>query len=162
MHFLLLAPSGILLILLFLHSWRYRGRRMTLTFFSLCLAFGILRGNLIHYIITRYLGGDSLPYLFLRPVVKVWNASIQECIGWMFALYLSWSTVEWVLTRQSKDSSVPLFRLIGLSGIFMGAVSYAVEAAAAGVKWWVWVFPIRNPYFVEVPFAGIVAWISVA
>lgn len=160
MHLLLLIPSSLLLILLFAHSWRYRGRTITLAFFGLCFAFGVLRGNIIHYIITTYLGGESLPYLFLRPVVKVWNASLQECIGWIFALYLSWSIVEWIMTRQGKNS-VGIFRLIGLSCFLMGSIAYAVEAAAAGVRWWVWVFPIKNPFFADVPFAGIVAWMSV-
>ncbi|HUU26833.1 MAG TPA: tetratricopeptide repeat protein [archaeon] len=160
MHLLLLVPSSFLLILLFLHSWHYRGRGVTLAFFISSFAFGVLRGNLIHLIITRYFGGETLPYLFLRPMVKIWHASVQECIGWVFALYLSWSTVEWVLSRQGHDK-VPLFRLIGLSAFFMGTISYAVEAAAAGVKWWVWIFPIKNPFLADVPFAGIVAWISV-
>jgi|GEM_PF-2694482 tetratricopeptide (TPR) repeat protein len=162
MHLLLMLPSSILLILLFLHSWRYRGRRVTLAFFLICFIFGIIRGNTIHYIITSYFKGDSLPYLFVQPMVRIANASLQECIGWIFALYLSWSTVEWVLARQSGGEKIGLFRLIGLSGILMGCVAYAVEAAAAGVKWWVWVFPIKNEFFADVPFAGIIAWISVA
>lgn len=162
MHLLLILPSSILLILLFLHSWRYRGRRVTLVFFVTCFIFGIIRGNTIHYIITSYLKGESLPYLFVQPMVRIANASLQECIGWIFALYLSWSTVEWVLARQSGGKKIGLFRLIGLSGILMGCVAYAVEAVAAGVKWWVWVFPIKNAFFADVPFAGIIAWISVA
>ncbi len=160
MHLLLLLPSSLLLLVLLLHSWRYRGRKVTLAFFGLCFAFGVLRGNVIHYIITDYLGGETLPYQFLRPVVKLWNASLQECIGWIFALYLSWSLVEWVLAHQGKER-VGIFRLIGLAAFVMGAISYAVETAAAGVKWWVWVFPIGNHWFADVPFEGIVAWISV-
>ncbi|MFH1069326.1 MAG: tetratricopeptide repeat protein [Candidatus Glassbacteria bacterium] len=162
MHLLLMIPSSLLLVLMFLHSWRYRGRNVTIAFFSLCLGFGILRGNTIYYIITQYLGGDTLPYLFLRPVVRIGNASIQECIGWIFALYLCWSTVEWVLARQGGRQTIGLYRLIGLTGFLMGAVAYAVEAAAVGVKWWVWVFPIKNPFFADTPFVGIVAWVSVA
>jgi len=162
MHFLLLLPSSFLLALLFLHSWRYRGRRPTLAFFILCFIFGVIRGNTIHYIITSYFKGESLPYLFVQPMVRIANASLQECIGWIFALYLSWSAVEWVLARQSPGGKIGLFRLIGLSAILMGCVAYAVEAAAAGVKWWVWVFPIKNAFFADVPFVGIVAWISVS
>jgi len=160
MHLLLLIPSSILLVLLFLHSWRFRGRAVTLAFFGSCFVFGVIRGNLIHYICTGYLDETTLPYLFVRPVVRVWNASLQECIGWIFALYLSWSTVEWLLARQGKDK-VPLYRLIGLAAFFIGAMAYAVEAAAGGVKWWIWVLPIKNPFFADVPLAGIIAWISV-
>ncbi len=159
MHLLLMIPSSLLLLLLFLHSWHYRGRRATLIFFPACFAFGILRGNTIYHIITDLLGGTSLPYLMVRPVVKIWQASLQECIGWVFALYLSWSAVEWLITR-GRSTRVPLFRLIGMASLLMGAVAYAVEAAAAAVKWWVWTIPIRNPYYSDVPFAGIVAWIS--
>ena len=161
MHLLLMIPSSLLLVLMILHSWRYRGRGVTFAFFLLCFGFGILRGNLIYYIITQYLGGDTLPYLFLRPVARIGNASLQECIGWIFALYLCWSTVEWVLARQGGRETIGLYRLIGLTGFLMGGVAYAVEAASAGVKWWVWVFPIKNPFFVETPFIGIVEWISV-
>lgn len=160
MHLLLLLPSSILLALLFFHSWRYRGKAVTVAFFVSCFAFGVIRGNLIHYICNNYLGEETLPYLFVRPAAKVWNASLQECIGWIFALYLCWSTVEWLLARQGKHT-VPLYRLLGLAGFFMGCVAYAVEAAAGGVKWWIWVLPIKNPFFADVPLAGIIAWISV-
>ena len=160
MHLLLMIPSSLLLALLFIHSWRYRGKKTTLAFFGGCFIFGLIRGNVIYDIITGFLKGETLPYRFLRPVVSLGHASLQECIGWIFALYLCWSTVEWVLSRQG-NSKIGLFRLIGLSGFLMGGVSYAVEAASAAVKWWVWVFPIRNPFYAEVPFVGIVEWISV-
>jgi len=160
MHLLLMIPSSLLLLLLLLHSWHYRGRRATLIFFLACFAFGVLRGNTIYQIITNLLGGTTLPYLMVRPVIKVWQASLQECIGWIFALYLSWSTVEWLLTSGRDGEKVPLFRLAGLSALMMGAVAYAVEAAAAAVKWWVWTIPVRNPFYSDVPFAGVIAWIS--
>lgn len=160
MHLLLMIPSSLLLLLLFLHSWHYRGRRVTLVFFGACFAFGVLRGNTIYHIITNLLGGSSLPYLMVQPVVKIWQASIQECVGWIFALYLSWCVAERILTRGGSDR-VPLFRLIGMASLLMGAVAYAVEAAAAAVHWWVWTIPIRNPFYADVPFAGIIAWISV-
>ena len=161
MHLLLMIPSSLLLVMMFLHSWRYRGRSTTIAFFGLCFGFGLLRGNTILWIITTFLEGDTLPYLFLRPAIRLWNASLQECIGWMFALYICWSTAEWVLGRRGQDK-IGLYRLIGLAGLMMGAIAYAVEAAAASAHWWVWVFPIKNPYFVETPFVGIVAWISVS
>ena len=161
MHLLLMLPSSLLLVMMFLHSWRYRGRGVTIAFFGLCFGFGLLRGNTILWIITTFLDGDTLPYLFLRPAIRLWNASMQECIGWIFALYICWSTAEWVLGRRGQEK-IGLFRLIGLAGFMMGAIAYAVEAAAAAAQWWVWVFPIKNPYFVETPFVGIVAWISVS
>ncbi len=160
MHFILLIPSILLLALLFAHSWRYRGPAVTLWFFPASFVFGIIRGNLIFWIITRLLGGDSLPYLFVRPMIRIWNASLQECVGWTFILYLSWSLSERILARRGENT-VPVFRLIGLTCFLMGAASYAVEAVAAGVQWWVWAIPIKNPYFAKVPFAGIIAWISV-
>jgi len=160
MHLLLLIPSSLLLALLFAHSWKYRGRALTLGFFLASFVFGIIRGNLIYWIITRLLGGESLPYLFVRPVIRIWNASLQECVGWTFILYLSWSLSERILARRSEDP-VPVLRLIGLACLVMGAASYAVEAVAAGVQWWVWAIPIKNPFFALVPFAGITAWISV-
>jgi tetratricopeptide (TPR) repeat protein len=161
MHLLLMIPSSLLLVMMILHSWRYRGRGVTVAFFGLCFGFGLLRGNTIFWTITTFLGGDTLPYLFLRPAIRLWNASLQECIGWIFALYLCWSTAEWVLGRRGQEK-IGLYRLIGLTGFMMGAIAYAVEAAAASAQWWVWVFPIQNPYFVETPFVGIVAWISVS
>ena len=160
MHLLLLIPSSLLLALLFTHSWKYRGRALTLGLFLGGFVFGIIRGNLIYWIITRVLGGDSLPYLFVRPMIRIWNASLQECVGWTFIIYLSWSLSERILARRGEDS-VPVFRLLGLACLLMGAAAYAVESVAAGVQWWVWVIPIKNPYFAAVPFAGIMAWISV-
>ncbi|MEA2062799.1 MAG: tetratricopeptide repeat protein [Gemmatimonadota bacterium] len=196
MHLLLMIPSVLLLALLFTHSWKYRGRAVTISFFSLSFIFGIIRGNTIYWIITGFLGGDSLPYLFVRPMVHLWNASFQECVGWTFTLYLCWTVAERILARQDKGglsesanlryapvetrpynrtiaekiparqggdpgAAVPVYRLLGLACLLMGTVSYAVEAVAAGVQWWVWVIPIKNPHFADVPFVGIVAWISV-
>jgi tetratricopeptide (TPR) repeat protein len=160
MHLVLMIPSSLLLALLFAHSWKYRGRALTLSFFLASFAFGIIRGNLIHWIITQVMGGSSLPYLFVRPMIRILNASLQECVGWTFILYLSWSISERILARRGEDT-VPVFRLLGLACLLMGAASYAVESVAAGVQWWVWVIPIKNPFFAAVPFAGITAWVSV-
>ena len=151
----------LLLILLFLHSWRFRGKGVTLAFFSAGSAFGVIRGNLIHYISTVYLGEQSPPYLFTQPVIRLWNVSVQECLGWIFALYLSWSTVEWLLGRESK-TGVRIYRLVGLSAFFMGAVAYGAGVAAARLKWLIWIAPIKNPFFVEIPSGEIIAWISIA
>ena len=123
MHLVLMIPSSLLLALLFAHSWRYRGRALTLSFFLGGFIFGIIRGNLIHWIITQLMGGSSLPYLFVRPMIRIWNASLQECIGWTFTLYLSWSISERILARRGEDT-VPAFRMLGLSCLLMGAAAY--------------------------------------
>lgn len=160
MHLLLLIPSSLLLILLFMHSWKYRGSSVTILFFVSCFAFGVLRGNLIYFILTSYMGDESLPYLFVHPVVQIGHASLQECVGWIFSLYLSWSIAERLLSGREKGS-VPVFRLIGLACFLTGTMAYAVEAAAGAAKWWVWTIPVKNSFFVNVPVAGIIAWISV-
>ncbi len=163
MSLVLMILSTLLLILLFAHSWNYRGRALTISFFCSSFLFGIIRGNLIHAIITRVLSGDALPYIFVRPMIRIWNVSLQECVGWTFIIYISWSLAERFLSLRSsgRQDTVPVLRLLGLVCLIMGAASYAVEAVATGVQWWVWTIQTKNPYYAAVPWAGIIAWISV-
>ena len=70
MHLFLLIPSISLLILLFAHSWNFRGKKITALFFGSCFTFGVIRGNLIHWIVINCLEGKSLPYMFVQPVVR--------------------------------------------------------------------------------------------
>ncbi|MBN2288502.1 MAG: tetratricopeptide repeat protein [Candidatus Glassbacteria bacterium] len=163
MSLVMIILSTLLLALLFAHSWSLRGRAITIGFFCSSFLFGIVRGNLIHVIITRVLGGGSLPYIFVKPVIRIWNVSLQECVGWTFIIYLSWSLAErflWLHGGGRRDT-VPVLRLLGLVCLIMGAASYAVEAVATGSQWWIWTIQVRNPYYAAVPWAGIVAWISV-
>ena len=158
--FLLLSLGFI--FLLGLHSWYFRGGKTTLLYFFTSLTFGIFRSNVIDYIITKHLYSKSLPYLFTRPVLRIGQATIQECIGWSMIIYLGWSVSEAILKRyDSRRDGISLSRLFSLVCIFLGVSSYALEAFATASQWWIWTIQINNPFFVMVPWAGIIAWISV-
>src|SRR5512136_1112007 len=88
--------SAVSLVLLIAHSWRTRGRLVTLSFFGIGLLFGLLRCNTV-WLIMQTLGGPRAlkPYLPQGDVLpEIGHASIQVAVGWVFALYLAWTISE--------------------------------------------------------------------
>ena len=160
----LLLSSLIAVLLLVFHSWRRRGVRATAAFFLSGILFGILRGNIIYYIIKLIsgTGEGGKPYLPQSALVPgIGHASIQVVIGWIFAGYLAWTLSEYVL-RRLKGWEGKLFPTVALAGLFLGAMSYCMEAVAMRVGWWYWDISTVNPLFGTVPITGVIAWVSVA
>ena len=160
----LLASSLVAVLLLVVHSWRRRGGRVTAAFFIPAFLFGVLRGNVIHVIILIIsgTGEGGKPYLpQSRLLPDIGYASIQVVIGWMFAGYLAWTLSEYVL-RRLRGWEGRLFPTVGLAALFMGAISYCMEAAAPRVGWWYWDISTVNPLFGRVPVTGVIAWVSIA
>ncbi|HUU44081.1 MAG TPA: hypothetical protein VMX57_09890, partial [Planctomycetota bacterium] len=84
----LLIGSSAALVLLFIHAWRTRGRKVTLCFFGFGLLFGILRGNTVWTILrTVEENVDALkPYAPQGGLLpEIGHASLQVAFGWVFA-----------------------------------------------------------------------------
>ena len=166
-HALLLSvPSALGLVLLLVHGFTFRRTRVMLGFLGLGLIFGLLRGNVIHWMtvdLPREVAGGfgMMPYTITTPVIRIGDASLQECVGWLFALYLGWCLSERVLDRMGWTER-PALPLAGLLFVWMGCICYAVEAGAGALGWWVWSISTENRLFLEVPPAGMWAWPSVA
>ena len=162
--FLLVVPSGIGLALCLLHGFLSRRRAAMLSFVVAVLLFGILRGNVIHWITVESARGagavGAMPYVITTPVIRILHATLQECIGWAFALYLAWSLSASILKRAGLENR--LFALAGLSYLFMACISYAVEAGAGALHWWAWTIPVASRYLLDVPPVGLWDWSSVA
>ena len=156
---LLFVPSVLAVAGLFWHAWRYRGRRIALTFFPAAFLFGVIRGNAIHWIAVDFQDG-VMPYVFTNPVVQIFSASVQAVIGWVFAIYVSWWLAERILVRIPALRG-DLMATVGLACVGMGAVAYGVEAGAAATGWWLWSIPTYNRFFTGVPAVGIVEWFAV-
>ena len=156
---LLFVPSAVAIALLMWHAWSHRGRRIALSFFISAFLFGVVRGNVIHWITVESQGG-VMPYVFTQPVVQIFSASLQAVIGWIFALYVSWWLAERVLARIPALKG-DLMATVGMTCVGMAAVGYGVEGGAAAAGWWLWSIPTHNRFFAGVPTVGIAEWFAV-
>ena len=156
---LLFVPSAVAIAVLMWHAWSYRGRRIALSFFISAFLFGVVRGNVIHWITVESQGG-VMPYVFTQPVVQIFSASLQAIIGWIFSLYVSWWLAERVLARIPALKG-DLMATVGMACVGMAAVGYGVEGGAAAAGWWLWSIPTYNRFFVGVPTVGIAEWFAV-
>lgn len=156
---LLFVPSAVAIAVLVWHAWSHRGRRIALSFFISAFLFGVLRGNVIHWITVESQGG-VMPYVFTQPVVQIFSASLQAVIGWIFALYVSWWLAERVLDRIPALKG-DLMATVGMACVGMAAVGYGVEGGAAAAGWWLWSIPTYNRFFAGVPTVGIAEWFAV-
>ena len=156
---LLFVPSAVAIAVLMWHAWSHRGRRIALSFFISAFLFGVVRGNVIHWITVESQGG-VMPYVFTQPVVQIFSASLQAVIGWIFALYVSWWLAERVLDRIPALKG-DLMATVGMACVGMAAIGYGVEGGAAAAGWWLWSIPTYNRFFVGVPTVGIAEWFAV-
>ncbi len=173
---LLLASSTVALGLLMAHSWRTRGRFVTLAFFLSGIAFGMIRGNVV-WLLLRGLGEDAAvakPYLPPEGLIPpIGHESLQVAVGWVFALYLAWTVSELILRRLGKGDSPPnstkgtvpfsgrVFMIAGLSSLFILAICWVMETTAVAAGWWYWALPTRTALFGNVNVPAMEGWFSV-
>ncbi len=158
---LLLLPSLSGLLLILFHSWRQRGPKITIAFFVSGAVYGLLRDAFIQdaMIDDRDL---RMPYEFALPVLRIGDASIQAVVGWLFSIYASWCIAEAIVRRFEPQQAEPrLFPVLTLACLTNAALGYAVEVAAAAAGWWWWNLSVKNPFTLDVPVAGVIAWFSV-
>lgn len=149
---MLAVPSALVLVLLVAHSFRTLPRRRALVFWGAVTAFGLVRGWAVGWITEEVLGA-SFPYVIHDPVAPVAGVSLQEVAGWAIVAYLAW----WLGSQFSSR----LMAQVAWGSLFLGAVSWAVEAAAVAAGWWHWRVPVRHPILLNVPFIGLVDWLFV-
>jgi len=137
MHILWLGLIAVIaLVFLIAHCYLYRGLRITLTFFISCFLYGIFKENAIYYI-EGVLSHAKPPYEVINPVLLIFHAPLVVCIGWLFALYTSWSLAEGIL-KKTKFFSGKLFPTLLLGGLIAASISYCVEATGIVIGWWRW------------------------
>ena len=158
MKLLLLLSSSFLTLLLIVHSVKTRGRKTTLAFFVSLFLFGVFRGNSV-----ALLSESGGPYVFSDAIIKIGAADLPACIGWVFALYLSWTLAEGLLARRGELASA-VFPLSAFAMVAMGCFSDAVETTACSVGWWRWNIVNRHTPFLAggTHLFGIIEWMSVA
>ena len=149
---ILAVPSLTVLILLVWHSFRSLPRRRALTFWISVTLYGLLRGLAVAWV-TREGLGASLPYQIRDPLLSVLGVSLQEIAGWAIVAYLAW----WLGARFDRR----LFLGIAWGCLFLGAISWAVEAAAIAAGWWHWTVPAGSEMLLRVPWIGLVDWFFV-
>lgn len=149
---ILTVPSLVVLGLLVVHSARALPKARALGFWGSVLGYGIVRGLALSFVVDRGLGA-SFPYVIKNPLLPLFGVPMQELAGWGIVAYLGW----WLGARFSRA----VFAQVAWACLFLGAVSWVVEAAASAAGWWAWTVPVSHPFFINVPFIGIVDWLFV-
>lgn len=149
---ILAVPSLAVLVLLVWHSFRSLPRRRAVAFWVSVTVYGFLRGMAVAWV-TREGLGASLPYQIRDPLLSILGVSLQEVAGWAIVAYLAW----WLGDRFARQ----LFLKIAWGCLFLGAISWAVEAAAIAAGWWHWTVPAGSEMLLRVPWIGLVDWFFV-
>ena len=157
---LLLLTSSAAVGLLVCHSWKYRGKQVTIRFFLLCLVYAILRGHAVRYIMVNLWGSASTPYIFSHQTFQIAGEPIVPVVGWIFTIYLSWCLAEAALKRL-RIPSTNLFALVCFAYLSTAGICYVVEAAAHSGLWWRWTMSVKNALFHGVPIIGVVDWAGI-
>ena len=154
---LLSVPSTAILLLMILHSFFKRGKRLTLTFFLSAFIFGIVRGNLVYFVTN-----GNMPYIFFNPMLRIGGADLMMVIGFTYALYFSWNLAE-SLTNKHKSLKRKVFPTLAISCLFMEFTSFSLELTADKVGWWHWAESLLEWSLFDFLKIGpfICAWISV-
>lgn len=133
----LFLPSFICVVLLFIHSYVFRGKKITLFFFVSCYAMKFFKALLdsvekppYYYPSFNFLGlsHNGVPYgsyFFVIP------------IGWIFAHYIAWCIAESILRNNPKKRDA-LFPVAVLSIVGSGLIGVCMEKVNEGVGWWIW------------------------
>ncbi|HET9234749.1 MAG TPA: hypothetical protein VFP10_11470, partial [Candidatus Eisenbacteria bacterium] len=156
---ILVLPAFLVLIGLFVHSWKFRGRRDTLLFFAFALLFGVLRGNIIWWITAVHFQG-KFPYIFQNQLMGVYHDSFTADAGWIVCTYLG-VFLAWRIADRIPWARGRVFPLVSLSCLFNVCLAYAVESTAISMGWWEWTISTKSRVFRDVPLAGIEAWCSI-
>ena len=153
----LAIPSALVLSALVWHSVVAMSRRRALLFWLSVLVYGVLRGVGVRAVTEAI--GASFPYEIRGAMLSIGGVSAQEVAGWAIVAYLGW----WIGDAFSRRSGRPsAFLAVAWAAFFLGAISWAVEAAAIGARWWHWTVPTASRVFLNVPAIGIVDWFFVA
>lgn len=148
----LAIPSLIALALLVAHSLRALPRRRAAAFWITVVIYGLIRGLAVGWVTQRL--GARFPYELHRPLLTIAGVSAQEVAGWAVVAYLAW----WLGWRFAGRQ---LFAQIAWGALFLGAVSWTVEAAAVSAGWWHWNVPTASRLFINVPPIGLIDWFFV-
>lgn len=155
---ILALPSLAVLAVLIWHSWRSLPRRRAAAFWVSVAVYGVLRGMAVAWV-TREGLGASLPYRIRDPLLSVFGVSLQEVAGWAIVAYLAWWLGERFARQERKGPR--LFLQVAWGCLFLGAISWAVEAAAIAAGWWHWTVPAGSGMLLRVPWIGLVDWFFV-
>lgn len=157
---LLTVPSLAVLALLLWHSARTLPRRRAWSFWTGIAVYGFLRALSVKWITEKGLGA-SVPYEIRDPLFPVLGVAPQEVVGWAIVAYLGWWLGYRFAATRAHGGRPRLFPQVAWACLFLGAISWAVEATAVAAGWWRWTLTASNPLFLGVPFIGIVDWFFV-
>lgn len=158
---LLTLPSAAMLALLVAHSAVALPRRRAWSFWIACTAYGVARGLAVRAVTERGLG-SSFPYIVTDPLFALGGVSLQEVAGWAIVAYLGWWLGHRFAGGVVGGAEPPLHLQVVWAGLWLGAVSLAVETAAVGAGWWQWTLASGGGLLGEVPAIGLVDWSFVA
>lgn len=155
----LLLPASLVFIAVILHSYLYRGARLTFVFFGSAFLHILLK-ELTHLYVENKFILTLRPYRVLGDTPQILQLPVFVYIGWAVTFYLSWYLAERILKRIGYFYD-RVFPTISWSILIAGAISYCVEATAIKAGWWLWSFPDpRLKEFIITPLSAFYAWPS--
>jgi hypothetical protein len=126
------------------HSWLYREKWETFSFFVGGFVFGIVRENILFLMGTLYYYPDHPLYIGYAPLIAgfSWSASFYSCA------FIGQRLIEAFFPKYEEN----LFAISFMAAIVTAALSLPVEVAGSApmTSWWVWP-PEAIRVFYEMP-----------
>lgn len=124
---MVLAPAGLLCLLLVLHSARRRGVLNAAVFIVVGLPFFWLR---------EIWAANEVMYNFQKGAVVILHVRAVGIVGWFFTSYCALAVVEDVLQKFFPRQANRVFITAGLTTFVSLAIATVVETAAQNMGWW--------------------------
>jgi len=142
-------------VVLFINAWATRGFQRALTFFGVCLLYGVILENT--GIIIGFFGESQYRYYLGISEHYTLPAPIATILGWAIMFYVS----TWLAEYISRHFSVLNRSALGMAvftSILATSLDFQIDpmASLSGV-WWKW-DPRLPGWFLGVPFMNFLAW----
>ncbi len=119
-------------LLCIIHSWLYRGRWETASFFVGGFIFGILRENIV----------SLMPQLYTYPdhPLYIGSAPLMMGFGWSASFYASWMVADRLLEAFAPRWQKNTWAVSLVTAVVTALLSIPVEVAAGAPQtgWWIW------------------------
>ncbi|MBL7196780.1 MAG: hypothetical protein ISS47_01630 [Candidatus Omnitrophica bacterium] len=155
MNVLPLFISAIIAVgLLILHSYLFRGARITFNFFFFAFLCALRKERILLTPAPR------CPYEYLNCNLPVFWSILAATVGWLFAFYIGWTLAEMIFKKRIVLFEERIFPTLLLTSLIIGSIAYCLEATGIAMGWWKWRFiDLRQANFlIGCPFMAIEAW----
>ena len=138
-----------------IHAWRTQGFQAVVTFFGVCLLYGLILEN--SGIIFGYFGESHYRYYLGVNSSLYLPAPVATVLGWSIIFYVSVWMARAIAQRFTSLSKSTL-RMAFFTSLFATSLDFQIDpmASLAGTLW-IW-DPRLPAWFLGVPFINFAAW----